>query len=176
SARRCRNGCRRRICGIWLLTSAMRSRNMAAAARFMCCSAAAGHDGHRKKRDAKMTPFGLRVRGLRKSRGLTLKQMAADLDISAAYLSALEHGHRGRPSWSLVAQICDYFNIIWDEAEELQRLASLSHPKVTVDTSGLSPLATEYANLLALKIRDLPERHLRDLLAYLKAIGSEAER
>ncbi len=123
-----------------------------------------------------MTPFGLRVRGLRKSRNITLKQMAADLEISAAYLSALEHGHRGRPSWSLVAQICDYFNIIWDEAEELQRLASLSHPKVTVDTSGLSPLATEYANLLALRIRDLPERHLREMLAYLKSIGSEEKR
>ncbi|MFC4271675.1 helix-turn-helix domain-containing protein [Sneathiella chungangensis] len=116
-----------------------------------------------------MTPFGLRVRALRKSRGITLKQMAADLDISSAYLSALEHGHRGRPSWSLVAQICDYFNIIWDDAEELQRLASLSHPKVTLDTSGLSPTATEFANLLAAEIRALPEPRLREMLAYLKA-------
>src|SRR5690606_4934650 len=148
-ARRYRNGCARPISTIWWLTFAVRNRNMGAAARSMCCSAAAGHDRDGKQRKAKMTPFGLRVRGLRKSRSITLKQMAADLDISAAYLSALEHGHRGRPSWSLVAQICDYFNIIWDEAEELQRLASLSHPKVTVDTSGLSPLATEYANLLA---------------------------
>ncbi|MEX1035117.1 MAG: helix-turn-helix domain-containing protein [Sneathiella sp.] len=115
-----------------------------------------------------MTPFGLRVRNLRKNRGITLKKMAADLAISAAYLSALEHGHRGRPSWSLVAQICDYFNIIWDEAEELQRLASLSHPKVTVDTSGLSPVATEFANLLANEIRRLPEARLKEMLAYLK--------
>tara|TARA_R100000005_G_scaffold96061_1_gene80420 strand:+ start:2807 stop:3175 length:369 start_codon:yes stop_codon:yes gene_type:complete len=118
-----------------------------------------------------MTPFGLRVRSLRKSRSITLKQMAADLEISAAYLSALEHGHRGRPSWSLVAQICDYFNIIWDDAEELQRLASLSHPKVTVDTSGLSPTATEYANLLAVQIRQLPELRLREMLSYLKGTG-----
>lgn len=116
-----------------------------------------------------MTPFGLRVRKFRKSRGITLKKMAADLDISSAYLSALEHGHRGRPSWSLVAQICDYFNIIWDDAEELQRLASLSHPKVTVDTSGLNPLATEYANLLANRIRDLPEPALAEMLQYLKS-------
>lgn len=116
-----------------------------------------------------MTPFGLRVRALRKSRGITLKQMAADLAISSAYLSALEHGHRGRPSWSLVAQICDYFNIIWDDAEELQRLASLSHPKVTLDTSGLKPVATEFANLLAAEIRTLPEPRLREMLAYLKA-------
>lgn len=118
-----------------------------------------------------MTPFGLRVRALRKGRRLTLKQMAADLDISAAYLSALEHGHRGRPSWSLVEQICVYFNIIWDDAEELQRLASLSHPKVSLDTSGLSPTATEYANLLASEIRTLPKARLEEMLHHLKAIA-----
>ncbi|MCF8466844.1 MAG: helix-turn-helix domain-containing protein [Sneathiella sp.] len=116
-----------------------------------------------------MTPFGLRVRGLRAARGITLKKMAGDLAISAAYLSALEHGHRGRPSWSLVEQINAYFNIIWDDAEELQRLASLSHPKVTVDTSGLSPVATEFANLLARQIRTLPEPRLREMLKFLKS-------
>ena len=45
-----------------------------------------------------MTPFGRRCRELRRQRGLTLKRMAADLNLSAAYLSALEHGQRGRPS------------------------------------------------------------------------------
>ena len=42
-----------------------------------------------------------------------------------------------------------YFNVIWDEAEELQRLAELSDPRVTIDTGGLSPEATELANRLA---------------------------
>ena len=42
-----------------------------------------------------------------------------------------------------------YFNVIWDDAEELERLAETSHPRVIVDTSGLSPAATELANLLA---------------------------
>jgi len=94
--------------------------------------------------------------------------MAGDLQISAAYLSALEHGHRGRPSFSLVEQMCSYFNIIWEEAEELQRLAALSHPKVTLDTSGLSPTATEYANLLAREVRTLSEPRLKEMLSYLK--------
>ena len=111
-----------------------------------------------------MTPFGQRVRDLRAARGITLKQMAADLALSAAYLSALEHGHRGRPTWSLVQQIVEYFNIIWDDAEELHRLATLSHPRVVIDTAGLSPKATELANRLARDIRDLPERRLDRLL------------
>lgn len=122
-----------------------------------------------------MTPFGLRVRALRKGRNITLKQMAADLQISSAYLSALEHGHRGRPSWSLVEQICTYLNIIWDDAEELQRLASLSHPRVTLDTGGLSPTATEYANLLAKEIRNLSEPHLLQMLNQLKHFAPPRE-
>src|SRR6202012_2574931 len=40
---------------------------------------------------ARMTPFGERLRELRAQRGLSQTQMAADLGLSAAYLSALEH-------------------------------------------------------------------------------------
>ena len=116
-----------------------------------------------------MTPFGVKVRALRKVQNVSLKKMAEDLQISSAYLSALEHGHRGQPSWSLVEQICSYFTIIWDEAEELHGLAALSHPKVTLDTSGLSPTATEYANLLSREIRNLSEPRLAEMLEYLKS-------
>ncbi len=42
-----------------------------------------------------MTPFGARLRALRAQRGVTLKDLAAALQVSAAYLSALEHGRRG---------------------------------------------------------------------------------
>lgn len=114
-----------------------------------------------------MTPFGIRVRSLREAKGVTLKQMATDLHISSAYLSALEHGKRGRASPQLIRQICAYFGIIWDEAEELERLADLSHPRVTVDTSGLGPKATELANRLAERIHALDEPALDKLLAVL---------
>jgi hypothetical protein len=55
--------------------------------------------------------------------------------VSAAYLSALEHGRRGAPSWPLQKTI-GYFNIIWDEAEELEQLAWSSHSKGRDDTVG----------------------------------------
>ncbi len=115
-----------------------------------------------------MTPFGEKLRSLRDARGITLKQMAAELHVSTAYLSALEHGMRGRPSPGLVMQICGCLDIIWDEAEELKRLAALSHPKVTIDTSGLSPAATELANRLAERIRDLPEERLAAMLELVR--------
>ncbi len=116
-----------------------------------------------------MTPFGSKMRELRRARGITLKRMAEDLQISPAYLSALEHGHRGRPTPVLLRQICSFFNVIWDEAEEIHRLAAISHPRVVVDTGGLSPKATELANRLAERIRDLDDPTLDAALGLLKA-------
>ncbi|WP_428249148.1 helix-turn-helix domain-containing protein [Ferrovibrio sp.] len=115
-----------------------------------------------------MTPFGARMRQLRQARGLTLKQMASDLGVSAAYLSALEHGHRGRPSWLFIQRICGYFNIIWDDAEALADLAKRSHPRITIDTAGLSPRATLLANELATRIGKLDDARLRQLLKLLR--------
>lgn len=120
-----------------------------------------------------MTPFGLKVRELRAARGVALKEMATELHISSAYLSALEHGKRGRPSPQLIRQICGYFGIIWDDAEELERLADLSHPKVTLDTSDLSPRAVELANRLANSIHLLDETAIERLLAALGDMGGE---
>lgn len=115
-----------------------------------------------------MTPFGRRIRELRAQKGVSLKEMAQALNLSSAYLSALEHGQRGRPSPGLVMQILGYFNVIWDEAEELKTLAELSHPRVTLDTSGLSPEATELANRLEKSIRHLPDPVVQSMLALLK--------
>lgn len=114
-----------------------------------------------------MTPFGERMRKLRTDRGVTLKEMADALGVSSAYLSALEHGKRGRPGWHLIQRILAYFNIIWDEADEVVRLARISHPRITIDTSGLSPKATELANRLADDIGKLDTATLDDLLVTL---------
>jgi transcriptional regulator with XRE-family HTH domain len=116
-----------------------------------------------------MTPFGEKLRQLRAERGITLKAMAEELGLSAAYLSALEHGRRGRPTHALVIAICAQLNIIWDEADELLRLARLSHPRITVDTAGLSPRATELANLLAERIRRLPPEKVERVLEILRS-------
>ena len=114
-----------------------------------------------------MTPFGERMRKLRAERGVTLKAMAEAIGVSPAYLSALEHGKRGRPGWHLIQRIIAYFNIIWDEAEEVVRLARISHPRIVIDTSGLDPRATALANRLADEIGRLDARALAELLIVL---------
>jgi transcriptional regulator with XRE-family HTH domain len=115
-----------------------------------------------------MTPFGAKLRELRADRGLTLLDMAKAIGVSSAYLSALEHGKRGMPSWHLVQSVIAYLNIIWDEAEELVKLSRLSHPKITIDTSGLDPEATELANRLSKGIAKLDKATVNELLARLK--------
>ena len=114
-----------------------------------------------------MTPFGDRMRKLRAERGVTLKEMADAIGVSSAYLSALEHGKRGRPGWHLIQRILTFFNIIWDEAEEVVRLARISHPRITINTSGLNPKATEFANRLADDIGKLDPATLDELVAVL---------
>lgn len=116
-----------------------------------------------------MTPFGERLRELRAERNMTQKELAKKIGVSAAYLSALEHGKRGTPRWILVQQIISSLNIIWDEADELQGLALRSAPRVTIDTAGLSPGATELANLLASGIEILSDENIEDLRIRLDA-------
>lgn len=107
-----------------------------------------------------MTPLGLKLRAMRDERGVTLKEMAKALTVSSAYLSALEHGRRGKPTFTLLQKIIAYFNVIWDDAEELQRLAEMSDPKVSIDTAGMPPEATELANRLARDIGKLAPEDL----------------
>jgi len=112
---------------------------------------------------APVTPLGAKLRALRDARGISLKEMAAALNVSSAYLSALEHGKRGQPTSFLLHRIIAFFNVIWDEAEELQRLAEISDPKVTIDTGGMAPEATELTNRLRDDIGRLDPEDLKFL-------------
>jgi len=117
-----------------------------------------------------MTPFGAKLREMRKAKAMSLKDLAQAIGVSSAYLSALEHSQRSRPSWYLIQRIIAHFNVIWDEAEQLERLAALSHPRVTLDTSQLSPRATELANRLAENIAKMSQADIEEMLAIVKNI------
>jgi transcriptional regulator with XRE-family HTH domain len=115
-----------------------------------------------------MTPFGQRLRELREQHGRALKDMARALKVSSAYLSALEHGHRAQPKPGFVQQVAAYFNLAWEEVDELKALAALSDPKPSIDTGGLSVLATEVANRLRDRIATLDDAALRAILKLLQ--------
>jgi transcriptional regulator with XRE-family HTH domain len=106
-------------------------------------------------REWRLTPFGEKLRALRQARGVLQRDMAAALEISAAYLSALEHGRRGTPSAGLIHQICQYFGLIWDDADELAALAKASRPRVRLNAGGLTAAQTALANRMARELRYL---------------------
>ena len=124
-----------------------------------------------------MTPFGVKIRDWRQIKNRTLNQQADALGVSAAYLSALETGTRGRPSAVLVDQICVWLGLIWDDAEELKRLAALSHPKPTINARGQSAEAIYMVNFLAQNIDRLSAtdcRAVTDVIATcLQQAGDE---
>ena len=123
-----------------------------------------------------MTPFGAKLRTLRAERNITLRAMAGRLEVSPAYLSALEHGRRGTPSPGLVQQICAVLGLIWDDAQDLADLARLSNPRITVNTAGLSPEQTALANRLARRLRDLPPETVSAMHGLLDAAPTQKPR
>ncbi len=121
-----------------------------------------------------MTPFGIHLQKLRRERNISQKEMALALGVSPAYLSALEHGQRGKPNWAMLQRIVGFLNVIWDDAEKLQELALLSDPKVTIDTSGQSAQATQTANLLARHIHELDDADLERLADNIRKLAKES--
>ncbi len=119
-----------------------------------------------------MTPFGAAVRKIRKERGITQKAMAIALGVTPAYLSALESGKRGKPGFDFLQRVAGYLHIIWDEADELFRVAAISHPRVVVDTSGLPPEYTAFANRLAAGIRELRPETIHQMTELLSKAGN----
>lgn len=115
-----------------------------------------------------MTPFGLKMREWRRKYNRTQQDQATFLGVSKAYISALETGARGQPSALFVDQICVWLGLIWDDAEDLKRLASLSHPKPSIDVRGHSADAVYLSNFLSQNIGRLSAEDCRFLIKEIK--------
>jgi hypothetical protein len=56
-----------------------------------------------------------------------------------------------------------WLGLIWDEAEQIKRLALISHPKPVINASHLGPKAIALANILANNIDRLSESQCSEL-------------
>ena len=72
-----------------------------------------------------MTPFGKFSREIRLQRGLKLKDQAEKMGISSAFVSALEHGHRGLPPSGYLNKMESVLNMT--EAESGLMLTASNH-------------------------------------------------
>ncbi|MGI6013566.1 MAG: helix-turn-helix domain-containing protein [Oscillospiraceae bacterium] len=91
-----------------------------------------------------MTPsFCHNMSALRKSRGLSQRQAAADLDISQALLSHYENGAR-EPGLAFVCRACDYYGVTADFI-----LGRTEEEQYTKEAAALRELADELHRLSA---------------------------
>ena len=79
----------------------------------------------------------------------------------------------GRLSHGTIDALMQLQGRIGFKAEEMAKLARLSHPRVVVDTSGLSPEQTALANRLAQMIPKLPPETVAALHAVLDATAPQ---
>ena len=123
-----------------------------------------------------MTPFGLKLKSLRKEKKVSITELAKTLKISTAYLSMLENGKRGRPPDGMVELICAYFDLIWDNAEELKYLAKISDINVQINTKYLSINATTLTNVLKNNIRWLTNKQLIELSETIERMVQKSQK
>ena len=120
-----------------------------------------------------MTPFGIKLKHIREQRHKSLKDLSKALKVSIAYVSMLENGKRGRPADGLIELICSYFNLSWEEADELKFLAKHSDINIQMNSEKLSLNATMLTNVLKNNIKWLTEEQLKDLIINIQEMSKK---
>ena len=120
-----------------------------------------------------MTPFGIKLNYIRVQRRKSLKDLSRALKVSIAYVSMLENGKRGRPADGLIELICSYFNLSWEEADELKFLAKHSDLNTKMNSEKLSLNATMLTNVLKNNIKWLTEEQLKNLIINIQDMSKQ---
>ncbi|HEK1687829.1 TPA: helix-turn-helix domain-containing protein [Pseudomonas putida] len=116
------------------------------------------------------TQFGKLLRKIRIDRGMLLKDMAAGLDVSSAYLSAIETGRKAVTD-DVVAKVAEYLGYPTqsDEYQELYDAAQITKGEVSISTLGASPLKQQAALAFARQFNELEGDDMEKILSLLKA-------
>ena len=113
-----------------------------------------------------MTKFGIFIRKFRLDKGIRLRDMAKDLDISPAYLSAMETGHKDITQ-SLADKIISVYNLSIEQTKELKKSIVLSQQKIYI-TTGQIVWKNEIVSMLKEKLDNLSEEQRLKIIEVLK--------
>ncbi|WP_332238862.1 helix-turn-helix domain-containing protein [Sporolactobacillus sp. KGMB 08714] len=107
-----------------------------------------------------LTPFGKFCRKLRIDRGELLKDMATKLNVTSAYLSAVENGKRKIPNeW--VAKLINKYSLKEKERSDLQFTFEASQTNVNIDLSRSSNSKKNIALAFARKLNGMDDSELQ---------------
>ena len=116
-----------------------------------------------------LTKYGRKVRSYRNEYGMRLKDMADRLDVSSAYLSAMETGAKSVPD-SLIPKIGQLFDLDAKEIEALRALASQSAKELRISLSKRSNQSKELASVFARKFPNMRDVDMKELMRILKKV------
>ncbi len=115
------------------------------------------------------TLFGKFVRKLRIDRGEVLGDMASALDISSAYLSAVENGKKNVTD-QLIGKVIKHFSLNEKQVVQLKDAAANSQSSVKINLNDASDMERQLVNAFARKVRDLPPEKQGDLFDTLNKL------
>lgn len=117
-----------------------------------------------------VTNFGKYVRILRIKKGLILKDMADDLNISISFLSAMETGRRPIPE-HIIDKIVEIYNLTDDEANNLRQAAIESIASIKIDTHTADEQKRDLAFTFARNFETLNDSEVKALMDVLRQRG-----
>lgn len=112
-----------------------------------------------------LTNFGKTLRKIRIDHDELLKDMAARLNVTVAYLSAVENGNREVPdSW--IETLADSYNLSSEEKKELQRYAYEDKDSLKINLQGIAVQEKELALAFARSLKSLSDDEMKTLTKF----------
>ncbi len=114
-----------------------------------------------------LTSIGKFLRKLRIDQGEILKDMADKLEVSVAFLSAVENGKKRMPTaWS--KKICDSYHLSEEEQSEFTTAIAETEESVEMDLSDVTAQQRELAVSFARKFSDINEEQVEAIKKILQ--------
>ncbi len=104
----------------------------------------------------KLTPLGRELRKLRIDHGETLGDLAEALDLSVAFLSAIETGRKNVPR-DFISRVVEHYKLDKAQSRKLSNLAEISQREVKVSLAKRSDKEREMVALFARNFADLTD-------------------
>lgn len=109
--------------------------------------------------------LGVQLKELRKAKGERLLDMADNLEVSVAFVSAVENGKKSPPE-TFIEKVVSLYDLSVAEAESLRRAADVSREHFSIRPE--TDLAKETAGLMARKVNSLSPSDLSEIMKILK--------
>lgn len=109
-----------------------------------------------------MNAYGKFIRELRKKKNETLLTMSQKLNVSIAFLSAIENGKKQIPS-DYARKIKNAYNLSEEEYEQLEECIVLSNNKIEFNINSMDELHKDVSISFARKINTASQKTLEEL-------------